>query len=158
MRFKALTTALALTIVARLLLSPGMAQGSTATNQLQASAIILGKGKCSFVTLGPHAINFAPALNPFSAIDRSASVTFSVSCTGIGNGTSAVIVDRVGASQLYLSKGLDTIPYSLNLPTSASVTNNSPVTVTLTATIIGNAYKNAPAGDYSDTITINVTP
>ena len=158
MRSKALTTALALTIVTRLLLSPGFAQGGSTTDQLQAAAIILGKGKCSLVTPGPYAINFAPALNPFSAIDRSASVAFSVNCTGLGNGVSAVIVDRVGANQLYLSKGSDTIPYSLNLPTSAPVTNNNPVTVSLTATIIGNAYQNAPTGNYSDTITINVMP
>jgi len=158
MRPETLTTALALTIITRLLLSPVAAYGSSATMQLQAAATILGKGNCSFVTPGPYAINFAPALNPFSAIDRSASVTFSVNCTGIGNGVSAVVVDRVGANQLYLAKGPDTIPYSLNLPTSAPVTNNNPVTVTLTATIIGNAYQNAPAGNYSDTITINVTP
>jgi hypothetical protein len=158
MRSKALSAALALATVARLLLIPGAAHGISATGQLQAAATILGNGKCSFVTPGPYTIDFAPALNPFSAIDRSASVAFSVKCTGLGNGSSAVIVDRVGANQLYLSKGPDTIPYSLNLPTSAPVTNNNPVTVTLTATILGTAYQSAPTGSYSDTIIINVIP
>ena len=145
-------------MISRLPLGPAPALGGTTTNQIQVAATILDRGHCSFVTPGPYAINFTPALNPLSAIDRSASVSFSVKCNGLGNKPGTVIVDRDGYSQLYLEKGPDTIAYSLNLPTSAPVTNNTPVSITLTATIAGTAYMNAPSGDYSDTITINVTP
>lgn len=138
--------------------APMPAHARTVTQQLQVAATILDKGNCSFETPGPYAINFNPALNPLAAVDRTASVTFSVKCTGIGNKGSTVIIDREGAGQLYLEKGSDTIPYSLNLPTSKAVTNNNPVPVTLTATIVGSSYSNVPAGDYSDTIIINVTP
>lgn len=158
MRCKAFFKVLILLVISWFPLCQTPVFGATATNQIQVAATILDRGHCSFVTPGPYAINFTPALNPLSAIDRSASVSFSVECKGLGNKPGAVIVDRDGYSQLYLEKGPDAIPYSLNLPTSAPVTNNTPVSITLTATIAGTAYKNAPSGDYSDTITINVIP
>lgn len=158
MRVKAYISVLALICVACLPLGPVPAYGGTVVQQLQVAATILDKGNCSFETPGPYAINFSPDLNPLAAVDRTASVTFSVKCTGIGNKSSTVVIDREGAGQLYLEKGSDTIPYSLNLPTSRAVTNNIPVPVTLTASISGSAYSNAPAGTYSDTIVINVAP
>jgi hypothetical protein len=158
MRLKAFFIVLILIMISRLPLGPALAFGGAATNQIQVAATILDRGHCSFATPGPYAINFSPALNPLSAIDRSASVSISVECKGLGNKSGTVIVDRDGYSQLYLKKGPDTIPYSINLPTSAPVTNNTPVSITLTATIAGTAYQTAPSGDYSDTITINVTP
>lgn len=151
-------TVLALMCGIHVLLAPIPARAGNVVQQLQVAATILDKGNCSFETPSPYAITFDPALNPLAAVDRSASVTLTVKCTGIGNKSSTVIVDRVGFGQLYLEKGSDTIPYSLNLPTSKVVTNNNPVPITLTATIVGSAYSTAPAGAYSDTITINVTP
>lgn len=145
-------------MIAHLPLGQVSALGEMTTNQLQVAATILDRGHCSFVTPGPYVINFNPALNPLSAIDRTASTSFSVICKGLGNKTGTVIIDRDGYSQLYLEKGTDTIPYSLNLPTSAPVTNNNEVPITLTASIAGNTYRDAPSGDYSDTITINVMP
>ncbi len=157
MRLEAIAKLKVISMTVLMLLGAGVVHGRSTTSQLQVAATILGKGNCSFVTPGPYLINFSP-LNPFLATDQTANVTFSVNCTGLGNGTSVVVVDRVGANQLYLTKGTDTIPYYLNLPTSEPVKNNTPVSVTLTATILGNTYKNAPAGNYSDTITINVAP
>ena len=77
MRYAALPIALVLLSMAQHLLSPGAAHGRSTTSQLQAAAIILGKGNCSFVTPGPYVINFSP-LDPFSATDQFANVTFSV--------------------------------------------------------------------------------
>jgi spore coat protein U-like protein len=137
---------------------PLPAFGATVTHQMQVAATILDKGHCSFETPGPYLISFDPALDPLSAIERNSSVTFSVKCNGVGNKTSSVVVDRSGAEQLYLKKGSDSIPYSLNLPTSRPVENNKPVDITLTATIAENTYRHASPGLYSDTVTITVEP
>ena len=65
MRLKTFFIALALIMIYRLPLVPVLAFGGTTTNQIQVAATILDRGHCSFVTPGPYAINFAPALNPF---------------------------------------------------------------------------------------------
>ncbi|HOI16325.1 MAG TPA: hypothetical protein PK036_08260 [Geobacteraceae bacterium] len=158
MRCKAFFTILLLAAISSLAIVPVPAFGATTTNQMQVSAIILDRGHCSFETPGPYLINFNPALNPFAPVERNASVTFRVRCRGIGHGGSTVIVTRSEFNQLYLEKDSDTIPYNLNLPTSRPVTNNTPVDITVTATIPANSYSNAPAGSYNDTITINIEP
>ena len=140
-------------------LSPGYAIAGSAVNLLPASAIIpASSGTCSFDTAGPHTINFS-VLNPLTPSLQTATVTFNVTCTGLtGNGGKTVVIDRIGSDQLYLKKGADQIPYSLNLPFSQNTVNNKSTAVTLTATIAGSDYATAPAGSYSDSITIGLFP
>ena len=140
-------------------LSPGAALAGSATNLLPASAIIpASSGTCSFDTAGPYTISFS-VLNPLTPSLQTATVTFNVTCTGLtGAGGKTVVIDRVGSDQLYLKKGADQIPYSLNLPFSQNAVNNKSAAVTLTATIAGSDYATAPAGSYNDTITLGVFP
>lgn len=158
MHFKAFFISMLLLILFGFPLQSVPAFAASTSHQLQVAAMILDRGHCSFVTPGPYQISFDPALDPLAAIERNASVTFQVNCKGIGNKGSTVIVNRSGSEQLYLTKGSDSIPYSLNLPTSRAVQNNRPVDITLTATIAENSYRNASSGDYGDSITINVLP
>lgn len=134
--------------------------GAASCADLQVSAtILLGKGTCSFKSVTPAL--FDPALDPFSAPDRTAEATITVNCKGLGNKTGTVVVQRQASSPLYLRHTLnpaDTIAYSLNLPRSEPITNNSDLDITVTATIIGSAYRNAPSGIYSDTVGIEVLP
>ena len=124
-----------------------------------AATILLGKGTCSVKSVTPAI--FDPALDPFSASPRAADATVTVNCKGLGNKTGTVVIQRQASSPLYLRHTItpaDTITYSLNLPKSESVTNNTDLVITVTATIAGSAYQNAPAGIYSDTVGIEVLP
>lgn len=160
MHYKILPISIVLTILFWLSMDSAVAFGATVTEEMQVAATILDRGHCSFETPGPYLINFDPALDPFAPVERNASVTFQVRCQGVGRHGSTAIVNREGAEQLYLRKGLDDrIAYKLNLPTSKPVLqNNQPVDITVTATIAENAYRNASAGLYSDTITMTVEP
>jgi hypothetical protein len=134
--------------------------GAASCADVQVSAtILLGKGTCSIVSVVPAI--FAPDLDPLTAPNRTANATVTVNCKGLGNKTGSVVVQRQESSPLYLrntTTPTDTIAYSLDLPRSESVTNNTDLPITITATIAGAAYRNAPAGAYSDTVGIEVLP
>lgn len=57
-----------------------------------------------------------------------------------------------------LSNGASYISYTLNLPINLAAPGNSYTTFSFTGTILGTAYLNAPAGNYSDTVIITVSP
>ncbi|HOP39444.1 MAG TPA: hypothetical protein PLI53_00220 [Geobacteraceae bacterium] len=155
----AISKSMVLAMLIGFLMSPTPVLGASVTQGMQVAATILDRGHCSFETSGPYLINFDPALDPLAPVERNASVTFQVRCKGVGHHGSTAIVDRTGSEQLYLTKGSDSIPYNLNLPTSEPVLkNNQPVDITVTATIAENTYRNASPGLYSDTITITVEP
>lgn len=160
---KALNTlaiSLALTSVFRLFFDPSPAHAASLATMLQTSAVIpAGAGVCVFDSGGPYSINFPATLDPFAPVPvTTASVTFNVTCTGLAGGGKTVIVTRDDGSQLYLKSGEDKIAYSLSVPFSQNAKNKKSAPFTVTATILGDAYKNAAAGFYSDTITINVMP
>jgi len=123
------------------------------------TTILLGKGTCSIVSVTPA--TFTPALDPISAANRTADATITVNCKGLGNKTGTVALQRQNTNPLNLHNTLtptDTIGYSLNLPGSTPVTNNTDVPITVTATILGSAYQNAAAGIYTDSVGIEVLP
>lgn len=159
MRLKAFAISLALTSAFRLL-NPSPSEAAALGTLLQTSAVIpAGAGVCVFDTGGPYSIVFPTALDPFAPVALStASVTFNVTCTGLAGGGKTVIIDRLDGIQLFLKSGADKIPYALNLPFSQNAKNGKSAPLTLTATIAGTAYQNAPAGVYNDTITIDVLP
>lgn len=58
-----------------------------------------------------------------------------------------------------MSNGTDTIPYSLTLPASQTAPgNNKYIRFVISGTVQPSAYQNASAGQYSDSVTITVTP
>lgn len=58
-----------------------------------------------------------------------------------------------------MSNGSAFIPYSLTLPANGSgPTGNGYVAFTLTGTVLGADYKDAPAGTYSDSVQLTVSP
>lgn len=64
-----------------------------------------------------------------------------------------------GSRRLQNTAGTDFIAYSLNLPwTSGGPGNGNYTSFTFNGTILWGAYANAPAGNYSDTLVISVTP
>ena len=65
-----------------------------------------------------------------------------------------------GSRRLRNAAGTDFIPYDLvGIPlSSAAPGNNAYSGFTFNGTVTGNAYSNASAGSYSDTVVISVTP
>lgn len=110
-------------------------------------------------------LNFG-ALDPSNAVavnDKKADVTFK--CT---KGVSATVTQNNGSTPSGMQKRLKTtfngtdyfIPYSIAL-SGDSVTGagfGTNLTVTATGTIAADAYVDAPAGDYSDTVVLSVSP
>lgn len=51
------------------------------------------------------------------------------------------------------------LPYSLTLsPTSGTIPKNDDQTLTITGTVRGADYQDALAGNYSDTVTLTISP
>ena len=134
---------------------------------LSISAFILGKGKCTIATPADKNLylNFGDLdpLSPSSA-DTHESVTFTVRCVGIPkkNEPSTVVVSRQTGGPLTLKHTTpslpDLIPYSLGLPTSVPVYNNTPTSITVTGTISREAYRLASVGAYRDTVLLDILP
>jgi spore coat protein U-like protein len=58
-----------------------------------------------------------------------------------------------------MKNGSAFIPYSLTLPASGTgPTGNGYVAFTLTGTVLGADYKDAPAGTYTDSVQLTVSP
>ncbi len=148
-----------LTIIGLLLGMLSLPQTAICAEVQVSATIIASKGKCSIISVTPAI--FLP-LNPLIASDETADATIKVNCTGLGNKTINVIVQRQDSSPLYLLNTdnlTDTIFYSLlNFPRSEAITNNSPLDITVTAAIEGGAYQDAPAGPYSGTVAVDVLP
>ena len=112
----------------------------------------------SFGALDPSTGNNAQAvvsaatLNADKAGDCDKQVTMTIAA---GNGQ-----NYSGSRRLTNAAGTDFIPYSLiGLPISTpGPGNNIFTTFTFQGVILWNAYANAPAGSYSDTVMISVTP
>jgi hypothetical protein len=69
-------------------------------------------------------------------------------------------VSQVTPSPLTLKSGPNTISYYLEAPTSATSPTGGIVnlTIPIKADIQGLDYKFAPAGSYTDTVTLQITP
>lgn len=147
--------------------------GST-TGSLAVSAYITSTGWCTVKSTQNIAFG---ALYPLNPVDVQASGRVTVNChsgggwgwqwkPGSNSNSFTVGVTQVTSSPLTLknsSNSNSTITYTLDLPTSASTTtssrsNNIELTIPITATIQGANYKTAPAGSYTDTVTLQITP
>jgi spore coat protein U-like protein len=129
---------------------------SASSGNLSVSAYITSGGSC-WVS-GQQNIAFAP-LDPFNPVNVQATGNVRVTCWGLSN-TFTVGVTQVTPSPLLLINGSNSIPYTLDLPTSATarVFILGSITIPITAHIQGNDYRFAPAGAYTDTVTLQITP
>jgi spore coat protein U-like protein len=112
---------------------------------------------CNFRNPLPGGILFSPALDPSSAITRTATTNIRVQCTG--NALLAwSFTGANGSSQLQMQHSLlpAVIPYSVEASFRRGPVGNQQWV--LTATVLGAAYVNAPAGTYSDQLTATVLP
>lgn len=128
-----------------------------ARGNLSVSAYITGVGYC--LVTNTQDIAFG-TLNPLNPVNVQASGSVSVLCLGFGRGFT-VGVTQVTPSPLLLTNGSDSIPYTLELPTSVTRTTGGLLvsfTIPIKADIQGIDYRQASAGNYTDTVTLEITP
>lgn len=130
---------------------PGYAASS---GNLGVSAYIASWGAC-WVT-GTRSIAFGN-LDPLDPQNVQADGSVSVWCIGFP-GSFTVGVTQATPSPLLLTNGSYSIPYTLDLPTSATGRAYRTITIPITAHIQGNDYRLAPAGSFMDTVTLEITP
>jgi spore coat protein U-like protein len=143
--------------VALIIATTSMGHAAPAKGNLAVSAYITGVGFCLVNTTQNIAFG---ALNPLNPVNVQASGSISVVCLGFGSGFT-VGVTQVTPSPLNLKSGANKIPYYLEVPTSATSTTGGIIvnlTIPIKADIQGLDYKFAPAGSYSDTVTLQITP
>jgi spore coat protein U-like protein len=143
--------------VALVLATAGLGHAAPAKGSLAVSAYITGTGYC--ILNSTQDIAFG-ALNPLNPVNVQATGNVSVVCLGFGTGFT-VGVTQVTASPLTLKSGANTISYYLETPTSATSTTGGLIvnlTIPIKADIQGINYKYAPAGSYTDTVTLQINP
>ncbi len=145
-------------IIAGLILAiAGTGHAAPAMGNLAVSAYITGTGFC--IVRNTQNIAFG-ALNPLNPVDVQATGSVGVRCLGFGS-TFTVGVTQVTPSPLLMTSGPNTILYTLELPTSATRTTGGilvDLTIPIKGNIQGNDYQFAPAGSYSDTVMLQITP
>jgi hypothetical protein len=112
---------------------------------------------CNFRNPLPGGILFSPALDPSAAGTRTATSDIRVQCTG--NASLAWSFTGInGSSPLRMKHGSLSafIPYTVAASFQQGPVGNQQWL--LTATVLGTAYENAPAGTYTDQLTANVLP
>lgn len=144
-------------IAALILASTGQGHAAPVKGSLGVSAYIVGTGYC--ILNSTQDISFG-ALNPLNAVAVQATGNVSVVCLGFGTGFT-VGVSQVTPSPLTLKSGANTIAYYLEAPTSATSSTGGIIvnlTIPIKADIPALNYKYAPAGSYTDTVTLQINP
>jgi len=130
----------------------------TATVDVTATVV----GTCQF--LEDATLDFG-TLDPSAGSDVTATTSLDFWCTK--NATYTITDDdglyETGPNQnrmRHASLTTEYIPYSFSYtPTSGTGQGkNSPITLTISGTVLGSDYIDASAGSYSDTVTLSITP
>ncbi len=131
---------------------------SADNNTLTVSATVTGTCKFSSAT---SSLSFG-TLDPSVGGNVNASNTTQFWCTkgvtetvAAGNGA-----HYSGTSRQMIEAGGDLIPYSLALAKDANINQGpgSPRTLTISGTVLGTDYTGKTAGNYSDIVTLTITP
>jgi spore coat protein U-like protein len=135
------------------------------THAAAVSATILSKSNCAFDTAGPSNLAFG-TIDPSSAAAVTASVGIVFRCGGSAANATYVITSDDGLHEAgpssprlrHATLATEYLPYTLNLPASATVPKNVDTTFTLVGTIQPSAFANARAGAYADTVILTIAP
>lgn len=141
-----------------------MAASTVAAGLLLSGAALAKNNKCLFQAVGTMTLDFG-TIDPSSSASAVATVTPGTVAT-IGdctNGTMAVTADNgsnfSGGRRLADTAKANFIAYTLTLPASQPRPGNATyVPLLITGTILPADFQNAPAGGYSDSVVITVSP
>jgi spore coat protein U-like protein len=130
------------------------------TNTLTVSANVVGTCKFSTAT---STLAFG-ALDPSVATNVNAAGSTQYWCTK-GVTTASIAADNganfsVARRMKHTTAPADFIPYSLTLTPSATAPAGpgTPLTLALAGTVLGTDYTAVSAGNYTDTVTLTITP
>jgi len=146
-------------LMALAVLAVGGAAWALDTNTLTVTASVTGT--CVFQS-ETSALNFG-ALDPSTPADANGSTTTQFWCTR-GVTTDAIVANDgsnySGTSRQMLGPAGDLIPYSLTLTPDGSSNQGpvSPRTLTIAGTVLAADYTGKSAGNYTDTVTLTLTP
>ena len=139
--------------------------GLAASSSLTASAVVLSKNQCRFLT-NNFTLDFGN-LVPTSGATVNASATVNFRCQGSTPIASYSISEDDGLHSTgpglkrmqHSVDGTQHIPYSLTLgPISGNVPKNTSQTLTVDGTINGADYQFARLGTYADLVVISILP
>jgi len=135
------------------------------THTLAVSATVLSANNCRFTNAGPTALSFAP-IDPSSTSPVTATASMTFRCTGSSPIATYVVTSDDGiyetgpgaARMRHGTNFTQFLPYTLDLPQTASVPRNTDQTLTVTGTIAVADFANAMAGAFADTVVMTMTP
>lgn len=145
---------------------PALADGSS----LSVSAVIVSKNNCKFASgTAPAAVvtNNGTAIDPSLATTATGTATAKFTCNGASSSATFTVTANDGAHasgpglrrMQHATVATEFLPYSLAFsPASATVAKGTPVTVTITASVLQAGFQDALAGAYSDTVAVTVSP
>ncbi|MDA8156759.1 MAG: spore coat protein U domain-containing protein [Actinomycetota bacterium] len=138
----------------------GRALAGTKTSSVAVSASV-PSGLCQFITT-TAALNFGN-LNPANPVNVNATASLTFLC--FGRPVSYAVThdgglhNSGGQNRMINADLVHYLPYSVSLnPTTGTANFFTFQTVTVTGTVAGLDYQNAQSGNYSDTLTVTVTP
>jgi spore coat protein U-like protein len=151
-----MTQVRAFIIVGLILAIASIGHAAPARGNIAVSAYISSWGYCTVRNVQDIAFG---AINPLNPVNVQATGYIRVRCIGY-NSNFTVGVTQVTPSPLLLTSGPHSIPYTLDLPTSGTtplfIVGN--LDIPIKAHIQWADYKLAPAGSYSNTVTVQITP
>jgi spore coat protein U-like protein len=157
-------------LAACILLLGAAGPASASTGTLAVSAVIVSKNNCKFVAgTAPVAtvMNNGTAIDPSMTVTATGNAAATFSCNGSSALATFTVDGNDGAHALgpglrrmrHATVATEFLPYTLAIsPSSATVAKGTPVTVSMTASVLSTDYQNALAGTYSDTVTVTVSP
>lgn len=140
------------------------AQAQPAGGDLAVTLTILSKSNCKFTTTPASPALAFGAIDPGAAGAATASLNATFECKGSAPAATFLVSASnglffSGTRRMRHTNGTSFLPYSVALsPTTGTVPKNTPVNLTVTATVAVPDFQDAIAGSYFDTLVVSVTP
>lgn len=146
-----------LLVVVSLMAFSGVAMADQTTVDVSASIV----GTCKFTNTGTMAF---PAIDPSSTSPATAQATVDFWCTkGAAYNISSESANGVEGSYALVHETIpaETMPYTFDYAGQESGTGSgpqTPITLTIDGEIAVASFQNAEVGNYSDIVTLTITP
>jgi spore coat protein U-like protein len=136
------------------------------TTGFTVGALVVSKSNCKFNATN-LVLDFG-TIDPASSATATAAVNSSVTCNG-GQANTVTLGFTLGAGTYDSSPGArrmrhattltEFLPYGLSItPASATIAKNGTLAFTVNGTILASQFQNVMAGNYTDAVTITVSP
>lgn len=148
------------------LLLPGAVSAGSTSTTMAVSATVVSNSNCRFTAPASTTLAFG-TIDPSGLSNVTATGSLVLRCAGSAPMATFALTDdsglyETGAGAYRMQHAVTAtafLGYSVSYsPQSATVPKNTNQTITVTGTITAAQYGNAIAGNYTDTITVTVSP